>query len=135
MKAPFLVSVFVLLPLFASVPFANAANSELLGTAKTATILYDVVWDKRRSFNSGLEMSRMQNALAGTNLLKSFRIISDGSDIIIKLHEDVMLIGSETISLTVFDPDDNGVIYSEERPMIDQSNDIKRLVSHFLSKV
>ena len=30
------------------------------------------------------------------------------------------------------DPDDNGVIYSEKRPMIDLNNDVDRLVSHFL---
>jgi hypothetical protein len=125
----------LLLLLLLSVLPANAIDKQLLGTAKSTTVLYDVVWNKNRPFNSKLQLSRMYTAVTSTNLGKYFSVVSRDSDIIMKLHEDVMLIGSETISLTVFDPDDNGVIYSEERPLIDQSNDIKRLVSHFLDKV
>jgi hypothetical protein len=130
MKTQLLLSVF-----FFSALSAHAVNKELLGTAKSANLLDDVVWNKTRHFNSDLELGRMERIASGTNLSKYFRITTQGPDIILKLHEDVTLIESETISLTVYDPDDNGVLYFEERPLVELNNDITRLISHFLAKV
>ncbi len=45
------------------------------------------------------------------------------------------MIGEEKISLTVFNADDNSVIYSEERKLVEEQNDVNRLVAHFLVKV
>jgi hypothetical protein len=114
---------------------ATAANKELLGTAKTIVNLYDVEWNKERQFDSEAELKRMRTAISDSPLYTYFRSVQKGSDIILKFHENRVFLESETISLTVYDPDDNGVIYSEMRPLIDVDNDIDRLVSHFLSVV
>ena len=45
------------------------------------------------------------------------------------------MIDDEKISLIVFDADDNSVIYSEERKLIGEENDVNRLVAHFLARV
>jgi hypothetical protein len=52
-----------------------------------------------------------------------------------KFHKDVLLIGEEKVSLTVFNADDNSVIYSEERALVDEENDVNHLVAHLLTKV
>jgi len=129
MKTQLLLSIF-----FFTALSAHAANKELLGTAKSAKFLDDVVCNLRH-FNSDLELGRMERIAFGTNLSKYFRMTTQRPDIIIKLHESVTLIETGTISLTVYDPDDNGVLYFEERPLVELNNDIARLISHFLIKV
>ncbi len=113
----------------------EAANKDLLGTAKTVVVLWDVEWNKQRTFNSSAELRSMRVAIENTPLYAYFRPLQKGSDIVLKFHEDQTFIDRETISLTVYDPDDNGTIYSESRPLIAVDNDIDRLVSHFLSAV
>jgi hypothetical protein len=127
-------TVFLALLFLTAFPL-DAKDNQLLGTAKSANLLTDVEWNKHRQFNSDLELRRMSRAVSGTQLWKHFRMATAGADIIMKLHEDATIIDSETITLTVYDPDDNGLIYSEERPLIDLDNDITRLISHFLAKV
>jgi predicted RNA-binding Zn ribbon-like protein len=67
--------------------------------------------------------------------MKSFREVTVNPDIIIKFRKDVFLLDQETISLTAFDAENNNIIYSEERKLVDEKNDVDRLVDHFLAKV
>jgi hypothetical protein len=73
--------------------------------------------------------------ISRSGLLKTFRSVTSNPDIIIKIHKDVFLIDQETISLTAFDADTNSVIYTEERKLVDEDNDVSRLVAHFLARV
>ncbi len=111
---------------------ARAENQELPATARSVNVLSDVVWNKGRPFNSKLELSRLDVYLSQTSMYRRFPKLSKQPDIIVKIHEDVSILGSETISLTAFDPEDNSVLWTEERPIVDLENDVSRLVAHFL---
>jgi hypothetical protein len=92
----------------------------------------DVVFAKNCGFNSeAVPFSYIYRA----GLLKSFRQVTVNPDIIIKFHKDVFIIDDEKISLSVFDADDNSILYSEERKLVDEENDVNRLVAHFLARV
>ena len=126
-----LLASAVLLTMMGAFP-ALPQDKPLLGSARTAVLQSDVVFNKNRKFNS--------NAIPflyiyQSGLLRHFREVRSNPDIIIKFHKDVFLIGEEKISLTVFNADDNSVIYSEERTLVEEQNDVNRLVAHFLAKV
>lgn len=111
---------------------AIAQNTRLLGTAHTAHVISDVVFNKDRKY---LSAPIPTATLYRTGLFKVFREVESNPEIVVKFHKDVFTIDSETVSITVFDADDNSVIYSEERKLVDEMNDVDRLVSHFLAKV
>jgi hypothetical protein len=67
--------------------------------------------------------------------MKNFREVKSNPDIIIKFHKDVFMLEEEKVSITVFDPDSNSTIYTEERKLVDEENDVNRLVAHFLLRV
>jgi hypothetical protein len=110
-------------------------NQKLLATAKTVSVLTDVIWNKTRPFNSKVELGRLDTYINRTALNRRYPKYSEEPDIILKLHEDVSILDSETISLTAFDPEDNGVIWTEERPVVDLGNDVSKLIAHFLKAV
>jgi len=111
---------------------ATAQNTRLLGSARSALVQSDVVFNKNRRFNSdAVPFSYIYRS----GLLKSFRQVTVNPDIIIKFHKDVFLIDDEKISLSVFDADNNSILYSEERKLVDEENDVNRLVVHFLARV
>jgi hypothetical protein len=129
MKTPTILAVFITL---LGVGPATAQNTQLLGTARSIVLKSDVVFNKNNKFNSDpIPLSYIYRA----GLLRSFREVTSNPDIIIKFHKDVFLIGYEKVSVTVFDPDDNSAIYVEERDLLDEENDVNRLVAHLLAKV
>lgn len=110
----------------------SGQNTQLLGTARAVSIQSDVVFKKDQKYNSApIPISSIYRS----GLLREFREASSNPDLIIKFHKDVFLIGQETVSLTVFDAEDNSVIFTEERKLVDEENDVSRLVNHFLAKV
>jgi hypothetical protein len=111
---------------------AISQDTRLLGSARNVLIQSDVVFNKDRKFNSNATPFFL---IYRSGLLKSFREVTISPDIIIKFHKDVFLLDQETISLTVFDAESNSIIYSEERKLVDEGNDVDRLVVHFLAKV
>jgi hypothetical protein len=104
----------------------------LLGSARNALIQSDVVFHKDRKFRSN---SIPFSLIYRSGLMKSFREVTVNPDIIINFHKDVFVLDQETISLTVFDAENNNIIYSEERKLVDEENDVNRLFAHFLAKV
>src|SRR6516162_5008484 len=107
-----------------------AQTTKLLGTAHSVHIVSDVVYNKNRRYDS---QPIPTASLYRTGLFKLFREVESDPDIIIKFHKDVFGIDTQTVSITVFNADDNSVIYSEERKLVDEQNDVDRLVSHFLA--
>lgn len=111
---------------------AFAQNTQLLGSARSILLQSDVIFNKDRLFNSKpVPLFYIYQA----GLLKYFHEVRSNPDIIIKFHKDVFLIDQEKISLIVFDADDNSVIYSEERKLVDEENDVNHLVARFLAAV
>jgi hypothetical protein len=135
MLARLLAFLTVLILSVLPITTAKAENQRLLATAKTVNVLTDVIWNKSRSFNSTLELSRLDGYLNRTPLNRRYPKFSEQPDIILKLHEDVSILEAETISLTAFDPEDNGILWTEERPVVDVGNDVARLIAHFLKAV
>lgn len=111
---------------------ASAQNDRLLGTARTVLVQSDVVYNKNRAFRSN---AVPYSTIVRSGLLRSFQGVTTHPDIIVKIHKDVFIIDEEKISLTVFDADDNSVLYAEERKLIDEDNDVDRLMAHFLARV
>jgi len=94
-----------------------AQDTKLLGTARTMVLKSDVVYNKNRKTDSAaVPLSRIYR----TGILKLFREVETNPDIIVKLHKDVFLLDSETISITVFNAEDNSVLFSEERKLVDK---------------
>jgi len=126
------IAIAALLLTLASALRTKAQDTHLLGTARTVLIKSDVVYHKDRKFNSApIPYSYIYQA----GLLRLFHQVGSNPDIIIKFHKDVFVIEYETISITVYNAEDNSVLYSEERQLVDEENDVNRLVDHFLSKV
>ena len=127
---PILLVVFLLL--VALPETAKAQKKQLLGSARTVLIQSDVIYNKDRKFNSEpIPLHYVYEA----GLLRVFREVQSNPDIIIKFHKDVFLLEEQKISITVFDAEDNDVIYSEERTLVDERNDVAHLVMHLLAKV
>jgi phosphohistidine phosphatase SixA len=111
---------------------AAAQDNQLLGSARTALVKSDVVFNKDRKYES---QAIPFSLIYRSGLLKTFREVASNPDIIIMFHKDVFIIGNETVSLTVFDAETNNVIFSEERKLVDEENDVNRLVAHLVAKV
>jgi hypothetical protein len=56
----------------------------------------------------------------------------DKADIIVRVEENRLL---ERISMEVLNPDDNSVLWTESRDLVDLDNDVNRLTMHFLQAV
>ncbi len=109
-----------------------AQDTRLLGSARRVLLQSDCVFNKNRAFNSGAIPFSL---IYRSGLMKGFQEVDENPEIIIKFHKDVYLMDQETITLTIFDADSNSVIYSEERKLVDEGNDVNHLVAHFLAKV
>jgi hypothetical protein len=109
-----------------------AQDRRLLGTARSVVIKSDVVYNKKSKYDAS---AIPYSSIHRTGLLNTFREVVSNPDIILKFHKDVFLIGEEKISLTVYNPEDNSVIYAEERDLLDEENDVERLVAHLLARV
>jgi hypothetical protein len=110
--------------------------SPILLTTKTAQLIAEVIGTKSQKPSFNAEMERILRLASSTRLWANYRYMSgSNADIIIKIQEDQTLVGSETISLTVFNPENNQKLYSETRDLVDLSNDVPRLVAHFLATV
>lgn len=111
-----LLVCILLLPIPSAGPLM-AQDTKLLGTARTMVLKSDVVYNKNRKTDSAaVPLSRIYR----TGILKLFREVETNPDIIVKLHKDVFLLDSETISITVFNAEDNSVLFSEERKLVDK---------------
>jgi hypothetical protein len=135
-----LLPLLVFLGLAPALPAKAQDNSlqkvRLFVTAKRVGVDVNVIWNKERTFNSGAALARLSQEIYLSPLCKKFACVDAAKgDIILKLEEDVFLIGSETISLKAYDPEDNKEIFSEERQLLAEANDVNRLVVHFLKAV
>jgi len=125
------ISVLVLSATVAVCPIFGQ-NTQILGTARLVLLQSDVVFNKNQtSGNKPIPLAYIYQS----GLMRSFKEVLSNPDIIIKFHKDVFLIDYEKVSITVFDPEDNSVVYTEERKLVDEENDVNRLVAHFLAKV
>jgi hypothetical protein len=123
---------FVFLLLVALPSTAKAQKQRLLGSAHTVLIQSDVIYNKDRKFHSEpIPLLYVYEA----GLLRVFREVQSNPDTIVKFHKDEFLLEQQKISITVFDAEDNAVIYSEERTLVDDRNDVSHLVAHLLAKV
>ncbi len=110
--------------------------SPTLVHARTAQLIAEVIGTKSEKPSFKAEMNRILNAASETKLWTHFRYAPGShADIILKILEDQTLVGSETITLSVFNPDDNEKLFSETRNLIDLDNDVSRLITHFLNQV
>src|SRR5689334_702239 len=122
------IAIAVLVVILTEACPAAGQDTRLLGTARTVLVKSDVIYNKDRKYNSApIPYSYVYQA----GLLKLFRPVESNPDIIIKFHKDVFIIGNETVSMTVYNAEDNSVLYSEERKLVDEENDVSRLVAHF----
>ncbi|HWZ97760.1 MAG TPA: PEGA domain-containing protein [Candidatus Dormibacteraeota bacterium] len=110
--------------------------SSILIHARSAQLLAEVIGRKDQKAGFNAEINRILNISDSTRLWSYFRVARGShADIILKIQEDQTLVGSETISLTVFNPDDNEKLFDETRNLVDLDNDVSRLITHFLSQV
>jgi hypothetical protein len=115
---------------------ATFQKTRLFVTAKRIGIDTNVLWNKERSFNADAALARLSQEISLSPLCKKFTCVDAAKgDIILKLEEDVFLISDETISLKAYDPEDNQEIFTEQRPLLAEANDVNRLVAHFLKAV
>ncbi len=131
------VSLTCILLLAASAfPQEATTSSPIFLTAKTAQLLVEVIGQKSEKASFNAEMDRILRLADQTKLWGNYRYMpGPRADIIIKIEEYRTLVSSETISLTVFNPESNEKIYSETRDLVDLSNDVSRLIAHFLASV
>jgi hypothetical protein len=105
-------------------------------SARTAECIAEVEGRKSDKATFKPEIDQILRVVAGTKLWSRYRYAAASkADIIIKITEDRSVVDYETISFKVFDPEDNSQIYSETRSLVDLSNDVSRLVAHFLAAV
>jgi hypothetical protein len=135
-KQVFILTGLLLFGSASALPQDVQINSPILLTAKTAQLLSEVIGKKSEKSSFNAEIDRILRLAEEAKLWANYRYMSGPrADIIIKIEEDRTLVSSETISLTVFNPENNEKIYSETRDLVDLSNDVSRLIAHFLAAV
>lgn len=122
---------------------ARAQNGSRLVTARTVAVVAEVEYlrvDKAK-YDNQAEVNRILSIVDDSGLFKTTAFpqapyratVADKADIIVKISERVAL--PQTVSITVRDADTNEELFREQRDMVALSNDIKRLVKHFLTSV
>ena len=122
---------------------ARAQNGSRLVTARTVAVVAEVEYlrvDKAK-YDNQAEVNRILRIVDDSGLFKTSAFpqapyratVADKADIIVKISERVAL--PQTVSITVRDADTNEELFREQRDMVALSNDIKRLVKHFLTSV
>jgi hypothetical protein len=131
-RAVALVSAVLALTLITSAQQLDKAP--LVLKARKCEIVVNVQWNRHdTSFPQKAEFSKVFAAVDGSGLLNRYTETSaDHADLIFKLDDDALL---DRITLEVLNPDDNSAVYSESRDRVALSNDVKRLIEHFLSAV
>ena len=115
---------------------AKAQNKQLLAAAKSVDALYDVTWSRDdKTFKADPVLARLNIEVRETQLFHAFASGDSSADIILKLREDLIAPAFPHLFLEVLDPDDNRVLFSESRDVVDEDNDVKRLIAHFLAEV
>lgn len=111
-----------------SEPLECAAKTAFL----TAAILYRK--DEKSSFAS--ELDTILTIASGTGIWSVYKpATAERAEIIIKIVEDRTLGATWTLTLHVYDPEDNRELYKEEREYVDLTNDVHRLMNHLLNAV
>jgi hypothetical protein len=105
-------------------------------SAKTAFLTSEILYARpdKGSFSGELdEILRIANS---TRIWSVYRPASSThAELIIKIVEDRVLGGNWTITLYVYDPEDNRELYKEGRNFVTLSNDVTRLINHLLDAV
>ena len=112
------------------------ADREMLLKARTASTIVKVegLRNDKPSFDSALQ--HLSTAVDSSKIWPQY--VNSGAsapDIIFKFTEDQTVPRSPTILLEVLNPDDQKTIYSEQRGLVEVTNDVHRLVLHFLAEV
>jgi hypothetical protein len=113
----------------------TTASLERLASARTVGISSEVNYPRadKAKYGDDTEVNRILSYTNGTQLYARYMVVApDKADIIITLTENVI---SETVSIVVRDADTNEQLFSETRDLVVLSNDVKRLVAHFLATV
>jgi hypothetical protein len=111
-------------------------DREIALKAKTASSLagVDGLRVDKATFNASLQ--RILKAITSSKIWTRYAFAeASSSDIIFKITEDRTAPTEATIRLDVLNPDTNKPIYSEQRDLVDVTNDVHRLLSHFLAEV
>jgi len=104
--------------------------------AKTAFLTTEVLYPKDDKHSFASELDTISNFASGTKLWLVYKPASaEKADIIIKIVEDRTLGTIWTLTLHVYDPEDNRESYQEKREYVELKNDIHRLMNHLLNAV
>ncbi|SRR6266478_7007768 len=134
--AALLLLLFVLaLPTTARPQQPPILDSQIV-EAKTAYLTAEVLFPKDDKHSFASELATISNFASGTRLWSVYKpATAEKADIIMKIVEDRTLGSIWTLSLHVYDPEDNRELYQEKREYVELKNDIHRLMNHFLNTV
>ncbi len=127
---------FVLFLLFlgANAQELSSTNAPIVLKARKCEVIVVIEWNRHDpKFPKAAEFSRVFQAVRGSGLYAHYtETAAARADIILKVDDDAL---SDLVTLTVHNPEDNSPLYYESRERIDLDNDVKRLISHFLTAV
>ena len=104
--------------------------------AKTAYLTAEVLYPKDDKHSFASELDTISNIASRTRLWLVYHpVAAEKADIIIKIVEDRTLGSMWTLTLHVYDPEDNRELYQEKREYVELKNDMHRLVNHLLDAV
>ncbi len=104
--------------------------------AKTAFLTAEILYPKDDKHSFASELDTISNIASGTKLWSVYRpATAENADIIIKIVEDRTLGTKWTLTLHVYDPEDNRKLYQEKREYVELKNDVHRLMNHLLNAV
>jgi len=104
--------------------------------AKTAFLTAEILHakDDKQPFTS--ELNTIGNIANETKIWAVYKpATAEKADIIMKIEEDRTFGAAWTLTLHVYDPEDNRELYTEKRDYVELTNDIHRLMNHLLNAV
>jgi hypothetical protein len=132
----FLLVVSALPPLKVGAARGQQYVDSQIANAKTAYLTSEILHPKgdKEPFTS--ELNSIVKIAYETKIWSVFKpATAEKADIIMKIVEDRTPGSVWTLTLHVYDPEDNRELYTEKREYIEISNDIHRLMNHLLNSV
>lgn len=129
--------------ILASMSEASATRSQLSPTldsqiveAKTVYLTAEILHPKDEKSPFSSELDTILALASGTRIWFAYKpATAEKADIIIKIVEDRTFGASWTLTLYVYDPEENRELYKEKREYVELRNDVHRLMNHLLNAV
>lgn len=116
-------------------PPPPSVDSQIVA-AKTAFLTSEILFPRTEKSSFATELDAILTIATSTKVWSVYKpAAASNADIIIKIVEDRSLGVPWTLTLHVYEPENNRELYKETREYVELTNDVHRLMNHLLNAV